>query len=427
MMIADIIRKTVVIVVAFLFISGLESRAQTFKKLEVSSLPELTDQLNDQDLIRCLNNCITYFNRLDPNKWHPYTVDNRPVSIPDMVSSLQAFLELYTTAGTINAFRQQLMDQFDVYAFVNSSMESKIRITTYYSPTIRASYARTAVYKYPVYGIPDDLIIFNKKDFVGRMDGSRIECKLTGNKLFPYDTGKKIILDMQEDRWIWTGGKVAGRIENEKLVPYYTRKEIDCDKVLDKNQSATAVVWVPSLVELMNIQIQGSATLVFEDGSREVIFAMYTNSLPFKNYMEAISKIKGLPNERKVINEYLENNPSEAPLLLSENPRYVFFKIRDRQNLSKDINDIENMKPYRSIAVDTRYIPLGSVGILSGVKKVSNGSGGETYAESTFFVTSQDIGGAVKGTHIDFFSGTDLTVTINDKAGEFYLLLLKKR
>jgi len=139
----------------------------------------------------------------------------------------------------------------------------------------------------------------------------------------------------------------------------------------------------------MNIHIQGSATLVFEDGSREVIFAIYTNALPFRNYIEAISKIKNLPVDKHVINEYLENNPAEAPLLLSENPRYVFFKIRDRFSPNKGINDIENLIQYRSIAVDTRYIPLGSVGILSGEKRVTNIPGKTEFSNSTFFVTSQ--------------------------------------
>jgi membrane-bound lytic murein transglycosylase len=421
------IKRSLIIVLLLVLIAESDLQAQSFRKLEVSSLPEITDRLNDQNLILCLNNCITYFNRLDPGKWHNYVVDNRPVSIPDMINSLQTFLNLYTSSGSISAFRQQLIDNFDIYAFVNSSMESKIRITTYYSPTIKASYAKTGTYKYPIYGIPNDLIIFNKKDFIGKMNGELIECKLLNNKLLPYDSGQKILLDMKEDRWIWTGGKVVGRIDNGKLVPYYNRKDIDVDKVLDKNNSAAAVAWAPSLCDLMNIHIQGSATLVFEDGSREVIFAIYTNALPFKNYMEAISRIKNLPLDKKVINEYLENNPAEAPLLLSENPRYVFFKIRDRQSPNKGINDIENLMPCRSIAVDTRYIPLGSVGLLSGVKKVTNSSGGEVFSNSAFFVTSQDIGGAVKGTHIDLFSGNDLAVTINDKAGEFYLFLLKKR
>ena len=421
------IRTALAITLLLFSVANTNLLGQSFRKLEVSSLPEITDRLNDQDLINCLNNCITYLNRIDPGKWHTYVVDNRPVNIPDMVNSLQTFLNLYTSSGSISAFRQQLIDNFDIYAFVNGSMENKIRITTYYSPTIKASYAQTGKYKYPVYGIPNDLIIFNKKDFVGKMNDNIIECQLLNNKLLPFDSGQKVLLDMKEDRWVWTGGKVVGRIENCKLVPYYTRKEIDVDKMLDKNNTAVAVAWVPSLVELMNIHIQGSATLVFEDGSREVIFAIYTNALPFKNYMEAIYRNKNLPLDKKVINEYLENNPAEAPLLLSENPRYVFFKIRDRQSRNKGINDIENLIPYRSIAVDTRYIPLGSVGMLSGVKKVTNAAGQDVYANSTFFVTSQDIGGAVKGTHIDFFSGSDLAVTINDKAGEFYLLLLKQR
>jgi membrane-bound lytic murein transglycosylase A len=421
------IQRLLFIILLTTSVSGISLFAQSFKKIEVASIPQITDRLNDQDLVSCLKNCIAYLNRLDPRKWHTYYVDNRPVSIQDMQSALQTFLNLYTSSGSIAAFRQQLIDNFDIYAFVNGSLENKIRITTYYSPTMRASYTKTGKYQYPVYGIPNDLLVFNKKDFVGKINCDLVECQLSNNKLLPYDSGPKILINMNENRWIWTGGKVVGRIDNGKLVPYYTRKQIDVEKVLEKNNSTLPLAWVSSLPELMNIHIQGSATLVFEDGSREVIFALYTNALPFKNYIEAISHIKSLPLDKRVINDYLENNPAEAPLLLSENPRYVFFKIRDRYSPNKGINDIENLIPYRSIAVDTRYIPLGSVGILSGEKKVTNVPGKTVSGKSTFFVTSQDIGGAIKGTHIDFFSGSDLSVTINDKDGEFYLLLLKKR
>jgi len=421
------INRILAVILLFGATTGSSLNAQSFKKLEVSSLPQITDRLNDPDLISCLNNCITYLNRLDPHKWHTYFVDERQVGIPDMLSSLQTFLNLYTTSGSLTTFRQQLIDNFDIYAFKNGSMENKIRITTYYSPTMHASYTKSAKFQYPIYGIPNDLLVFNKKDFVGKINSDIVECQLSDNKLLPYDSGQKILIDMNEDRWIWTGGKVVGRICNGKLVPYYTRKEIDVEKVLEKNNSTMPLAWVSSLTELMNIHIQGSATLVFEDGSREVIFALYTNALPFRNYIEAISKIKNLPLDKRVINDYLDNNPAEAPLLLSENPRYVFFKIRDKYSPNKGINDIENLIPYRSIAVDTRFIPLGSVGILNGLKKVTNAGGQDVYSKSTFFVTSQDIGGAVKGTHIDFFSGPDLSVTINDKDGEFYLLLLKKK
>jgi membrane-bound lytic murein transglycosylase A len=426
MKVPNITKKAIALILLLCSLANSNLLAQSFRKLEVSSLPEFTDKLNDQDLINCLNNCIAYFNRLDAGKWHSYVVDNRHVSIQDMVNSLQAFLNLYTTSGSISIFRQQLIDNFDIYAFLNGRMENKIRITTYYSPTIKAGYTQTDKYRYPVYGIPNDLIVFNKKDFVGKLSGNIIECQLIENKLLPYENGQKVLLDMKEDRWVWTGGKVTGRINNGRLVPYYSRKEIDVDKILEKNNSAIAIAWVSSLAELMNIHIQGSATLLFEDGSREAIFAMYTNSYPFNNYITAISKMKNLPANQKIVNEYLDNNPSEAPILLSENQRYIFFKIREKQSPDKGIKDIENMMPYRSIAVDTRYIPLGSVGILSGVKKVPDAAGQDVYAISTTFVTSQDIGGAIKGTHIDYFSGSDLSVTINDQQGEFYLLLLKK-
>jgi membrane-bound lytic murein transglycosylase A len=248
---------------------------------------------------------------------------------------------------------------------------------------------------------------------------------LLDNKLLPYDSGKRIVLDMKEKRWVWTGGKVVGRVDGNRLVPYYTRRDIDVDRVLEKNGTAKVIAWLASPAELMNIHVQGSATLQFPDGRKQQIFAMYTNSLPFRNYMEAISKIKKLPLDKKVINDYLDQHPDEALALLSENPRYVFFKLREKANRETTINDIENLVPYRSIAVDTRYIPLGAVALLRG--KVTKGSYSDgNVTEKVFFVTAQDIGGAVKGAHIDFFTGSHLDISINDKAGQFYLILLKK-
>jgi membrane-bound lytic murein transglycosylase A len=399
------------------FLSG-----QSFVKVPGEQVPFVKDNINDKSLVRSLNNSLKYLNKLDSARFMKCKMGSRNVTVYDLQSSLQTFIDIYTKSKSQSEFRHSILKNFEFYRFENSDLKPDIWITSYYSPTIRASRVRTGVYQYPLYYPPKDLVVFNSKEFIGKMNDDTVECMLQDNKLVPWKEGEKIILNLKESKWIWTGGKIVGRIKNGLLVPYYNRKEIDVDKVLDKNSLAEPIAWLSSPVEAMNVHIQGSATLQFSDTDKAEVFAMYTNALPFKDYVKAICLVKNLPINKNTVHKYLLDNPDEALLLLSENPRYVFFYFRDHKMTEENG---EKLTPFRSVAVDSRYIPLGSLAFMEGRLTTKDKNQKSVVKETGIFVLAQDIGGAVKGLHVDYFVGPNLLKTINDRNGRYYILLKK--
>jgi 3D (Asp-Asp-Asp) domain-containing protein len=65
--------------------------------------------------------------------------------------------------------------------------------------------------------------------------------------------------------------------------------------------------------------------------------------------------------------------------------------------------------PYRSLAVDPNFIPIGTVIYIPKAKGVTvNLSSGKTFVHDGYFVAT-DIGGAIKGSHVDMFQGLEYT------------------
>ena len=97
------------------------------------------------------------------------------------------------------------------------------------------------------------------------------------------------------------------------------------------------------------------------------------------------------------IRQWLQTHPDEAKTLMDENPRYIFYRQVDgdgpigAQGVA--------LTPERSMAVDTRYIPLGVPLWLD-----SQDAAGTPLRR---LMMAQDTGAAIKGpVRGDFFWGT---------------------
>ena len=86
--------------------------------------------------------------------------------------------------------------------------------------------------------------------------------------------------------------------------------------------------------------------------------------------------------------------------------------------------------PYRSIAVDPKYIPLGSIVYIPRSRgiKVKSPTGKDIILDG--YWVGNDIGGSIKGNHIDFYVGSDIksnidTFVTSDKNDTFSLYIVK--
>ena len=286
---------------------------------------------------------------------------------------------------TSEDFRQFIEDNFTPFLVTNNGNEEG-KFTSYFESTIKASFTPNKQYKYPVYGKPYDLIEINLTDFDNSLPKKRL----------------------------------LGRIENQKLIPYYTRKEIENKKI-----NAPILLWADSNIDIHIMQIQGSAVAKLDDGKEIRISYADNNGHPFRG-IGSILLSKGLIKSGQAsmsqIKKWLEENPNQTKENLQENHRYIFHKLSNAEG-PIGAQGVA-LHAGRSLAVDKKYIPLGSLLWLE-----TTGPNKETIKK---LVIAQDIGSAIKGiVRGDYFwgSGDDEILEqagkMNSK-GRYFILLPKE-
>lgn len=240
-------------------------------------------------------------------------------------------------------------------------------LTGYYEPWLEASLTSGGKYKYPLYGVPDDLKTVDLGKFHPR----------------------------------WKGQHLTYREGEEGIQPYHDRRAIDGEGALEG--SGLAVAWAADAVDVFFLQIQGSGRLDLPDGAFKHILYAGKNGRAYRSLGKILIERGAVPKEEmsmQRIRKYLNENPETAQELLYENKSYVFFKLADDGPFGS-IGSI--LTPKVSVAVDRRMIPLGSVVALK--TALMNYETGEAKPFLSLML-AQDTGGAIKGTRMDLFCGT---------------------
>ena len=269
--------------------------------------------------------------------------------------------------STLRAYYQKF---YKPYQLVQNDGATNGLFTGYYEPLLQGAKERNHKAKYPIYGVPANLLTIELGDLFPELKGKRVRGRLT---------------------------------DNNKVVPYWTRGEIEDDPA---RLHAKTLAWVDDPIELFFLQIQGSGRIQMPDGSRQRIGYADQNGQPYKSIGTVLIQRGDLTSDKasmQGIQSWARNNPGKVQSLLNENPSYVFFR-----NLPTDPNNPDAgppgalgvpLTPGRSIAIDPRATPLGAPVWLD-----------TTYPNSDKpmkrLVLAQDTGGAIKGAvRADFFWG----------------------
>ena len=59
-------------------------------------------------------------------------------------------------------------------------------ITGYYEPLLHGSRQRSSRYRYPIYGVPDDLLVVDLGDLYPELKNTRVRGRLDGRRVVPY-------------------------------------------------------------------------------------------------------------------------------------------------------------------------------------------------------------------------------------------------
>jgi len=184
---------------------------------------------------------------------------------------------------------------------------------------------------------------------------------------------------------------------------------------------APVLFWVDDAVDLHILQIQGSGRVLFEDGSVQQVAYAGNNGREFTGLGKILlnhGKLAPGDTTMPSVRAWLKSHPAEAPALMAENERYVFFRLLNGEGPVGAFT--VPLTPGRSIAIDPKSVPLGVPVWLDTVDPDG--------VRLQRLVVAQDTGRAIKGAvRADIYWGSGETAF--DKAGRmnsrgFYYVLL---
>jgi membrane-bound lytic murein transglycosylase A len=261
--------------------------------------------------------------------------------------------------------RQFLEGSFTPHAVVNPDGSESGTITGYYEPLLKGSRARSAVYRFPIYAVPDDLLTIDLGEIYPEVRNLRLR----------------------------------GRLEGNRVVPYYPRADIESGR---GGAAGKELLWVADAVELFFLQVQGSGRVLLDSGETVRVGYADQNGYPYRSIGRVLVDRGELTLDQasmQGIKAWGVRNPDRLAELLNQNASYVFFKespvTADGPNGALGVP----LTPGRSLAVDPRAAPLGAPVFLA-----------TTFPNATQplnrLMVAQDTGGAIRGAvRADFFWG----------------------
>lgn len=263
-----------------------------------------------------------------------------------------------------------LGEYLDAYQIWGKDRKGHVKFTGYFTPLIQVSKTQTSQFKYPIYSRP--------KNWEGQLP---------------------------------------------------TRREIEQDGVL--KGLGLELAFAADKVDIYYMQVQGSGYVEYPDGSKELFSFNGSNRHPYRSiekFIKNSSEIQLTNLSIDGIKRYLQNHPEFVDTVLFHNPSYTFFHTK-KSSEPVGAGTVPLMGHY-SVAVDKRYIPLGSC-LLGAFPIYDKFQKRVTHFEYKLLF-AQDVGGAIKGPgHIDYYFG------IGDKAkreagylnhyGQLWLLLPKRQ
>lgn len=357
----------------FMMATNLSLANGSFKKVEISfdQLPGWTTGGYREGFTAFLRNCQAGFEKAPGWSFHTWE------SLCRNAKTIKA--------DDTEAIQKFITNHFSPFLIIDGDKETGL-FTGYYQPIAEASLIRTDEYATPLYRKPSELIV---------------------------------VEDLGEFREDLAGYRFAGHMIHEELKPYYSRAEI-VQGILEGK--GLEIAWLKSRADAFFIAVQGSGLLQLANGKQISIGYDGANGLPYTSIGKVLKDKGHLPENNvtmQSIRQWLADHPDDCDSILSMNRSYIFFKELPH-NHPEGAHKI-GLTPLGSLAVDPRFIPLGSLLWLATESPKLNA-----------LVVAQDTGSAIKGIiRGDFYWGTGAQA--GEKAGtmaakgQYYILEPKIR
>ena len=362
-------------------------------KLSPRQYPMFADDMTYDGLENAILKSLTYLRKKPTDKSFRFGEDH--YSAAHLITSLEFFLDYIQKAPSQNELSQFILSNFLVYRSVGSDGNGRVLFTGYYEPFLQGRLEKDAIYKYPVYTKPRDLVTIDLS-------------------LFSPDLKGKTII---------------GRVADQQILPYYDRDQIDFDNVLANK--ADVLAWVEDPIDLFFLHIQGSGKIFTGTAKPMNVHYHTSNGRSYRSIGKLLleeGKIKKEQMSMQSIRDYLRSYPEELKRVFSYNPSYVFFKFEEEGPLG--FLDVK-LTPGRSLALDRHIFPLGALTFIETSAPLTDGEGQiREWTHLYRFVLNQDTGGAIRGPgRADLFWGNgpyaEIAAGHLQHTGSVYFLVLK--
>ena len=263
-------------------------------------------------------------------------------------------------AGDERAAREFFEASFVPYAVIAPDGGDSGLVTGYYEPLLEGSRTANATHRFPIFGVPEDLIV----------------------------------VDFPEFKHL----RLRGRLQGRRLIPYHSRAEIDANN----DFKAPVIAWTADPVELFFLQIQGSGQLRLDNGEQIRLGYADQNGHPYRSLGRLLVEHGELALESasmQGIKAWAAANPDKLQEALNHNASYVFFRELPPQDGPIGALGVPLAAGY-SLAVDRRHVPLGAPVYLASTYPLS-------VVPLERLMAAHDTGGAIRGAvRADFFWGS---------------------
>lgn len=279
-------------------------------------------------------------------------------------------------AAAFDAYRVRAVAPPDAKDAREADARDSGLVTGYYEPLLKGSRSPTAKYRVPLYRVPPDLVAIDLAGTYPELAGLRLR----------------------------------GRMQDGKVVAYPSRGEIMRGNLLRGHE----LLWVDDPIDAFFLQVQGSGRVALDDGRVTRLGYGDSNGHPYRSIGRWLIEQRELTIEQasmQGIKAWAALNPKRLDQLLEQNPSFVFFRelpLGDPAIGPKGALGVP-LTPGASLAVDTRFIPLGVPVVLASVDPA-------TRAPFVRPMMAQDTGSAIRGPlRFDYFWG--FGAEAGDRAG----------
>lgn len=334
-----------------------EIKQETIPKLSLrpvsfESLPGFEQAATKQSLRAFQLSCRAFL-RQDPKR--PVGSSFIHMKANDWYPACHAAMSIKSLTNT--RAKQFFQTWFSAYEFYETKPVEGL-FTGYHSPALPGSLTRTEHFSVPVYALPDNLVTVSLN-------------------LFNPDL---------------RGRELVGQVKGRRVEPYYTREEIN-QGAIDK--FTKVIVWVASHVDRLILEIEGSGTVVLNDGRELFLGYAGENGAPYTPIARYLIEQGVMTKDNasmQGIKSYFAQNPDKIKPIINKNKSFVFFRVLN-QKAALGSQGVA-LTPGYSLAVDRKWVPMGTPIWLNTSRPTTQGDETKPFQR---LMIAQDTGGAIRG------------------------------